>query len=101
MREALALTETDSTLKQWFDEQAELSAALSAKLGEIPVPNDLRAKILAGADVSSAPGNVSVSKFRRWLPALATAACLVVTGIAIFLWQNRYVPSRRFRLRCL
>ena len=45
-QEALALTRRDPELQRWFASQQDLSIALSKKLQEIPVPKDLKTKIL-------------------------------------------------------
>ena len=89
-QEALKLLETDQELRNWYDEQLLLAAALSAKLKEIPIPPQLRADILAGAKVSS--GTFGTKK-RRWPKILALAASIVITGATVFLWSNRFVPS--------
>lgn len=90
-QEALKQVDTDPELRNWFNEQILLAAALSAKLKEIPIPPQLRADILAGAKVST--GGTFGAKKRRWPKILALAASIVITGATVFLWSNRFVPS--------
>ena len=92
-QEALAVMEENSELKEWFEQEMELSSALTEKLGEIEVPVELRADILAGARVSAETvSKVNLPK-RRWPKVLAIAACLAITGAGIFLWKNHWSPS--------
>ena len=89
-QDALKQLENDPALKTWFDEQEALSASLSEKLKEIPIPSRLRSDILAGAKASS--GNFPRKK-RIWPRILAVAACLAIAGVSVFMWTNRFVPS--------
>lgn len=88
--EALNQMESDSELKNWFEERQDLDRAIRDKLAGIEPPADLQAKILA---------RIRGEKVRRltmppvWLSA---AACLVICGIAVF-YSTRQVESGRFQ----
>ena len=85
--EALEAAMTDDELNEWLANERAASQALSDKLAEIPVPEELRAKILAGARCSTpAPA----PQRHRWL---AMAAILVLSVTLAFLWTNRFVES--------
>jgi hypothetical protein len=49
--EALALAEADPELKAWWEAQQAFDRKVAAKLGEVPLPDDLRDTILAGRKV--------------------------------------------------
>ena len=68
--EALAAAHEDAALGQWLSEQQAFDRAVSGKLAELPVPDGLRERIVAG---------VKVSRPRAWwrLPQLWMAAALV------------------------
>ena len=82
-REALETATTDETLGAWLVNEHAASRALSEKLSEIPVPHDLRAKILAGARCSSPTRR---SRTPQWL---AIAALVIISTASIFLWSNQ------------
>lgn len=86
--EALAAAERDPLLKAWHEREERRDAVLGAKLGEVPVPADLRAALLAGGRVSRAPA----AWWRRpgWLAAAATVALLIVGTAA---WRGRANPE--------
>jgi hypothetical protein len=50
--EALAQAGRDPILKQWFEDQREFDSAIATRLQSLPVPADLRSRILTGARVS-------------------------------------------------
>ena len=54
--EALALTESNSELKSWFEDQMAFDRNCGDALCEVPVPGDVREKILAGGGVSGGVG---------------------------------------------
>ena len=53
--EALALAETDTELKAWWQAQQEFDRRMTAKLREVPVPKRLRHEILLGPKVVAMP----------------------------------------------
>jgi hypothetical protein len=50
--DALTQAERDPTLKAWFAEQRSTDSAIAARLKAVPVPADLRSRILTGGRVS-------------------------------------------------
>jgi hypothetical protein len=50
--EALALAGSDPELKGWFDDQRRFDSAIATRLQSVPVPPELRSRILTGARVS-------------------------------------------------
>lgn len=75
--EALALVESDPELKAWWDAQQEFDRKVTAKLKEIPIPDDLRATILASRKIEKLTPRPSYS---FWLAAAAVLAILCVAG---------------------
>lgn len=85
-QEAAALAKRDPALREWVKQQDELTRALDDKFDEIPVPPELRDRILAGCAVSTRRARV---RRRQWLAAAAGFTILLTTGL---LWQ--FHPSR-------
>ncbi|MCS1409743.1 MAG: hypothetical protein M2R45_02928 [Verrucomicrobia subdivision 3 bacterium] len=85
--EALSLARIDPELQSWFFRQQEGSKALSEKFQEIPVPKDLKARILMG--------KLEHQVQHRWAfkhtLAIAVAVLLLLTPIAFYL--NRFEPA--------
>lgn len=80
-QEAAALAERDPALREWVKHQDELTRALDDKFNEIPVPPELRDRILAGCAVSTRRARV---RRRQWLAMAAGFTVLLTTGL---LWQ--------------
>jgi hypothetical protein len=78
--EALALAENDPALRLWLERQIASQAALRESLRRIPVPPNLRNRILAIPAVVELP---IPSRRRPWLPLAAAVALLL--GLAA-LW---------------
>lgn len=80
--EALALAQRDPELAAWLAQEQATDAALREKLGSMPVPPDLKAKLLALDRVVTPEPN----RWRQfWLPALAgAAAAAVITLLAVW-----------------
>lgn len=75
MAEALRMVENDAELAEWFQQQQHVDAMIRAGLREMPVPVDLKQRIL------SEPKVVRVD-FGRWKPVLVgAAAAAIVLGI--------------------
>ena len=90
--EALALAESDPGLKKWLAEQQAFDTQIAAEVQTIPIPGDLRDKLLALKPLEAH------SAFRMWRPAVAMAAALMVLGIvAASWWQSR--PTKFAALR--
>jgi hypothetical protein len=69
--EALARAGSDPILKQWFQDQRHFDSAVAARLKVLPVPADLRSRILTGARLSR-PSSW-FSPIRLWaIAAMAT-----------------------------
>lgn len=75
--EALELARRDSILAAWWEDQCALHEAFEAKFREVPVPDGLRERILAGRRISEPI---------PWLRSRATlaAAAAVVLLTAVF-----------------
>ena len=80
LAEALELARQDPALARWLDEQTAVDAALREQFQRIPVPDDLRDKILARLRVNR---RVDVRWRRPSLAAVAAglAALAVVAGL--------------------
>lgn len=78
--EALALAENDPELKAWWEAQQAFDLKVVAKLGEVPVPADLRGTILAGRKIEQLTPQ---PHFAFWLAAAAVVAILCVAGISM------------------
>ena len=74
--EALALTRTDSELAAWFGQMQRFDAILVSKFEEVPVPSDVRRRILAGqAREKIIP---AAHLFRAWYVPASLAALILV-----------------------
>lgn len=82
--EALDLAEQNREIRDWMEEQQQLTESLHSKLNEIPVPVGLKDRILAGEVVS----RTRVHGSRRSILALAA---IFVGLLSVMLWQ--FVPS--------
>jgi hypothetical protein len=78
--EALEQARRDPELARWLAEEMEFDAAVSRKLKEVPVPSQLKDRILAGRKVI-APKRWS--RANLWLPL---AACFVLFA-GLLVWQ--------------
>lgn len=85
--EALALTQTDPELQGWFARQKGISRAIESKLKEIPIPKDLRSRILSGQIERENP--------RQWTlgHTLAAAAIVLILLTPIAFFANRFEAS--------
>ena len=94
---AVAQARNDPALGEWFARQQSFDAAISAKLGQVPVPADLRAAILAGGHVTTAGAS-----HRRWwsqpawLALAAGVTVLLAAGVA--LWPKQAAAFDEFAL---
>ena len=69
--QALALAESDPALRLWLERQIASQAILRESLRQIPIPPDLRERILEAPNI----GKVAVSTRRRpWLTLAAAVA---------------------------
>lgn len=83
-QEALNLAEQNPEVREWMNEQQQLTESLHSKLNEIRVPVGLKDRILAGEAVSRTRVNGS----RRSILALAA---IFVGFLSVMIWQ--FVPS--------
>ena len=94
--EALAVVERDPELDRWFREHCEVYTAIRAKLKQIPVPPDLKRKIL----LERPSGSRIIPLRNQWLIGLAAAALLMLVGVASFLLMpNRLNTFAAYRDR--
>lgn len=85
---ALEQAKTDPALGEWFAKQQAFDATLSAKLGQVTPPAELRAAILAGGRVTErAQPSVRWWNQPVWMGVAASVAILLAAGLA--LWPNR------------
>ena len=75
--EALALAKADAELEAWWAAQQDFDRRVAAKLGEVPLPADLRATILAGRKIEQFQPRPQMG---LWLAAAAVLAILCVAG---------------------
>jgi hypothetical protein len=82
-REALEVAKTDPELAEWFNEELALHRTIGRKIKSVPVPPDLKAKILAQQKIVAPTG---VWCRRKWF---ALAACFLLLIGSMALWVNR------------
>jgi len=75
--QALIRVESDPELKTWWEAQQSFDRKVAAKLEEVPVPDDLRATILAARKIRPFTPQ---PHFSYWLAAAAVVAILCVVG---------------------
>lgn len=80
MAEALEQAQRDPELAAWFERQSATNDAIRARLKSIPVPEDLRRRILEGH-----AGKSRVLAFPK--PAIFGLAAAALLALAFFLWQ--------------
>jgi len=79
MAEALRLAQQDPELARWFDTHCRFYLAMQAKLKELPVPADLKARILR----AEPPRRGRVIELRHFLVPLAAAAIVILLGAGV------------------
>jgi len=85
--EAMQQARQDPSLDAWFKQEVELDAVFARQLQSVPVPPDLRAKILAGLKTADPdPAEAKPWYYGKWLPL--AAAILLIAGIAGFWMQS-------------
>jgi hypothetical protein len=75
IREALRAAADDPEIGAWLEREQRFDAAFGAKLRLVPIPDDLRDRILAGRKVVSFPPR---SYAFEWLAAAAAVALMAV-----------------------
>src|SRR5690348_16231460 len=92
LAEALALSDKDPELRKWLAARETFDAQMQEQMGTIPVPVDLREKLLALRSPER-PRRLAMLR-----PALAMAAAIVVLGIlATVWWQSQPVGFSALR----
>ena len=93
--EALAQIENDPELKAWWEAQRAFDARVAAKLGEVPLPSDLRGKILAERKIVPFAPQPHLSV---WLAAAAAVAILCAVGTSYYasLGATRHISTARY-----
>jgi hypothetical protein len=85
--EAVALAESDPVLMAWWQAQQDFDRKVAAKLGEVPVPADLRERLLSRGKITPFRPPMQYS---WWLAAAAAVAVLCVSTT---LWRiSNYGP---------
>ena len=90
VREALAMASQDEALATWLDQEKKFHAQVRSTLRNVPVPADLRAKILGGSKLVKGPW------WKRAQPLLAIAASLLLLLGGLFYWSGRTSENRSF-----
>ena len=91
--EAMALVENDPELKAWWHAQQAFDRSVSAKLKEVPIPEDLRASILAGRKIEQIRPH---SQFSFWLAAAAAVAIFCALGTSQYYKAFGPVPRDEY-----
>jgi len=93
---ALTQVERDPGLKKWFEDQRRVDLAIAASVQSVPVPEDLRSRILAGGRLSRPAPWFSAT---RILAMAAMVALFVGLGLWYGLprrpdqWQDRTIAA--------
>jgi hypothetical protein len=86
--EALAFVEGDPELKAWWEAQRDFDGKVAAKLAGIPIPENLRANILAGHKVEP-------FTLRPFFPFwIAAAACVAIVCAVSTAFHAAYITSQ-------
>jgi len=90
-REALAQVKQDASLSEWFKEERAFDEAISKKLSEVPVPQNLKSTILLGKKMIRRP------LWRRHSALLALTACIIF-GLFVLVYSqtSRAVPFKQY-----
>lgn len=88
--EALAALESDAELRRWFDAHCAFQQALQRKFRQLPVPDDLKQRILAGRRI------IPLRVERRRVGIWAAAAALVLLLGVMAVWLSSPRPPDRF-----
>jgi hypothetical protein len=86
MREALKLAQEDAELRTFLEENSRSYSAIKAQLKKVPVPADLRDRILAARKI------IPLWKRRQFLSAVAASIAVIAGGAA--LWQQLKAPEK-------
>lgn len=86
--EARVLAESEESLKSWQDGRRNFDEQVAGAMADLPVPADLRARLLALEQPKAAAPAPSVKRrMDAWLATLAMAAVVAVG--AVMLWESQ------------
>jgi Protein of unknown function (DUF3379) len=91
--EALQMAQHDQELAKWFEGHRQFNAAMRNKLKEMPVPADLKEKIL----LAEAQRRGKIIPLRKFLVPLAAAAAVVLLALGAWYFltpQNKFADYR-------
>ncbi len=88
--EALAIAGLDPALKRWLEDRSGFDTAIAGKLAGLRPLAELRARILAGKQVSKP---VIVVSFRAWLAVAAAIAVLLTVGLSLMRTRSTTVAE--------
>ena len=88
--EALAIAGLDPALTRWLEDRSRFDTAVAANLAGFRPPAGLRARILAGKQVSKPASAVS---FRAWLAVAAVMAVLLTLGLGLMRTRSATVAE--------
>jgi hypothetical protein len=91
--EALDLLESDPELQAWWEAQQAFDRAVVAKLKEVPIPDDLRAAILASRKIEPFR---PPPQFSFWLAAAAVLAIFCALGTSQYVQNFGPLPRSEY-----
>lgn len=83
---ALEQVKRDPALEKWFTAQQAFDRAMCAKLGGVTPPKNLRASILAGAEVSQPRRGGGSTWWRSPVPMAMAASIALLLAVGIAFW---------------
>jgi hypothetical protein len=87
LAQAKELAAKDPELARWWVADQEVDDAIAAQLASVPVPADLKARVISSAKPPATPQ----SRWRR--PALLAAAAIVVLAVLFGVWKRPFKPA--------
>jgi hypothetical protein len=85
--QAKELAAKDSELARWWVADQEVDDAIATQLAAVPVPADLKARVISRAKPAATP------QFPWRRPALHAAAAIVVLAVLFGLWERPFKPA--------
>lgn len=92
-QEALAATEADPALAQWWEEQQDFDRVIAAKLQDTEVPRQLKAQIMARKQRNARQADSLVRNSWKRGVLLAAAAAIVALAVVFSTWRGAYQPA--------
>jgi hypothetical protein len=80
--------EMNPALAQWWTSDKEVDRAIAAKLANVSVPADLKARLMSRRQVSATPPRPSWKR-----AALLAAACLIALAVLFGSWRGPFQPA--------